>query len=664
MASNKPSVAGKDFTFIPAGEVGTSRAAIVRERGEYTGVRYQGQFYTHTAFNELLAAQSRALSRRSTVENSTAKRNDELKALALTPYEKLDTEQKYAAAGETVPIAFCLRENNSGGLWISPSLLDSASVDFTQYFLYLISHGSVDLTGLSARNYYFGKYNYGDTTFVSAPVFAGYPYTDDSTVCPLVGVGVTCDHSTMSFLTDPLSSGIGALTKIQTVDKYVTGFSLRIKPVFEGGGPPTGLIFKRYLLKIYATNNSTGSTSLLGNITTNANGVSINFAYSLGTASNYTITVENNSIADASGIVPDSILLELTQTSAYPGGLDRTSSYVNLQMLVFSGNLFNLFENSTAPGPIKQLHIFLEEGIEVMRWRINAVGGVVTGTTGPSNKFADLVLYWFENSGKFTGLDQINYFNFSESTVCTLFHSQYNINYNAYLTSTANFLSYAQTTAPFLLCSLIGVSGIFSLKPLLPVSVDGTINPSPLTPEEAYTDSDLNEDSIIGSIITGSYVKTYKDREDRLPITVVVTWRDQSPYNVENLRTTSVRYSDYAIDSPEETYDLAEFCTNAQHAELFAKYVLATRRYSLHTVKFQTARNAVNLDPLDLISVSMTRTNSEGDSRVETEHYLVDSLEYDPTGVVTITASQFPLDGSSISIINSSILTGSFVVTT
>ena len=603
-------------------------------------------------------------SRQATTENSNTKRSDEIKALALIPFEKLDVDQKYAAAGETVPLAFCLRENNAGGVWISPPLLDSASIDFNHYFLYLISHGSVGFTGLVGRDMYFGKYNYGSTTFATTISITGYPYSSDPTVCPLVGVGVTCDHSTMSYLADPLDIELGSTVNIETVDKYVTAIALRIKPVLDGSGPPSGNSFKTYQLKIYATDNSTGTTTLLGNITTNSNGTSINFAASGLTASNYTITAENFAIVSASGLDPDKILLELTQTSTYPSGLDRTSSYVNLQMLGISGNLYNPFEESSENSTLKQLHVFLREGVEVTRYRVSAVGGSLTSTTGPSNKFADLLYYWFENSGKFTISDTLLYFNYADSADCTLFHQQYNINYDAYLTSTTNFLSYAQATAAFMLASFTAVAGFFVLKPLLPIGVDGTINPSPLTPEESYTDGDLNPDSLLNSIIAGTYSKRYKDREELLPITVVVTWRDQSEYNIEGLRTTSVRYSDTAVGAPEEVYDLSEFCTNAQHATLFAKYVLAIRRYSQHSVSFQTARNAANLEPLDLISVSITRTNSAGDSRVETEHYQVDTLEYDPTGLVTINAAQFPLNASSVSIVNDSILNGSFVVTT
>ena len=99
---------------------------------------------------------------------------------------------------------------------------------------------------------------------------------------------------------------------------------------------------------------------------------------------------------------------------------------------------------------------------------------------------------------------------------------------------------------------------------------------------------------------------------------------------------------------------------------MYAKYVLATRRYSRHMVSFQTGRNVgtSDLSPFDLISISLSRVDSEGSNQTETEYYLVNSIEFDQTGLATIEASQFPLDGSGASIISNSILSGSFEVVT
>jgi len=110
---------------------------------------------------------------------------------------------------------------------------------------------------------------------------------------------------------------------------------------------------------------------------------------------------------------------------------------------------------------------------------------------------------------------------------------------------------------------------------------------------------------------------------------------------------------------------MTEFCTTNDHAILFAKYALAVRRYSTHKITFKTAENTFYPDgllPTELIAVQLTRANSEGDLRTETNHYLVDSIEYDETGISTISATHFPLNGSGASIISNSIVSGSFEV--
>ena len=649
------------------GDYGSGIKTTVYSGGEAIGIKYEGQFQSF-ANGPILSSswdKTDTTSKRTpTKENTDSKRNDEIKALRLIPFEKLDTEQTYAEGGGTAPIAFGLRENGAGGVWVNPLLLDTASINFEQYFVYLISYGQIDMASTRARDVYFGKYNYRDTTFGTTIALTGYFYTSNPAVCPLVSAGVNCNHSTMRYLVDPLDIEIGKTISVEAIGQYVTEIQVRAKPILDDSStPPIGSSFNTYTLKVYATDNGSGTKTSLGTFNTTSDGSIATFTASL-TADNYTITVENFAALSTSGVDPDNIFLEFKQTSTSPTSLDRTSSYANLQMVGYSGNLYDpLVEYSPATG-LKQLHIYLRKGVNVVRWRLTSVGGTLSSTTGPSNKFADLVFFWFAESGKFPATSQLVYFNYSQAAECTLFHEQYNITYNAYLTSTTNFLSYVQATAPLLLCSFVAVSGFFTLKPLLPINVNGQIDLTALTPEESYTDNDLAADSVLTSIIAGSYTKTYKNNEALLPVTVIVTWRDQAEYNIESSRTTTVRYSDTAADTPEEIYDLAEFCTNADHAEIFAKYVLAVRRYSLHTISFQTARNASFLEPLDLISVSMTRTNSAGDSRVETDHYLVDSLEYDQTGIVTINATHFPLNGSSISIISDSVLNGSFVVTT
>lgn len=599
-----------------------------------------------------------------TQENTDAKRNDELKALSLVPFEALDKSQQYANAGDTMPIVFCLRENNAGGVWISPPLLDSSSDNFAQTFVYLISHGQ---TGISTdtNDYFFGKQCLADTGVASGITF-NVAYTSNPAVCPINGYAVSCDHTNFNFLADPVSTTIGNFTQIRTVNKYATGVTIRVKPLYPAGSSsPTAM--ERYTLTVYRTDNSTGSTTTVGTISTSATGGITSLSDTMS-ANNYTYTIETAAILTASAIKPSTILVEFRQANTFPTSYDRTSSYTNIQLLGAEANLYDLTKQFSPPGDLKQLHIFMRNGLYVTKYRFGAndITGAITGTTGASNCFADLLWYWFRESGKYQN-QNFAYISARDIATCALFNANYNITYNVYLTSSTSFLSYAQTVAPMMLCGMGNYFSIVTIRPLLPITNAGLIESGPLTAKEAFDDSELNPDSIINSVIAGTYSKQYISGEEALPVNIVVTWRGQDNYNLETTQTTVVRYSDYPADAPEESYDMSEFCTNVDHATIFAKYILASRRYSKHTISFQTARNieaASNLRPLDVITVSLTRTNSAGDSRVETEYYLVDSIEAEQTGVITISATHFPVNESGASIISNSILSGSFEVTT
>lgn len=617
------------------------------------------------AFNRAAKVSASADTKRTaTKENTDSKRSDELKALSLIPFERLDKSQEYANAGETMPIVFCRRINDAGGVWISPPLLDSSSDNFQQTFVYLISHGQTTIP-TNTQNYFVGKRCLSDTGVASGIVF-NIAHTDNSAVCPLAGYAITCDHTNFNFLADPVSPTVGDYTQIRTVNEYATGAVIRVKPIYSSASPPA---MTTYTLTVFRTDNSTGSTTTVGTITTSSTG-NIGSISDTTTAGNYTYTIETTAIVTAGLVDPETILVEFRQSNTFPTSYDRTSSYTNIQLLGVQGNLYDLAKTYSAPSDLKQLHIFMENGLYVTKWRFqnNSISnpGNIVGTVGSSDKFADLAYYWFEQSGKFPNTN-FSYLSTTSVALCALFHEHYNITYNAYLTSTTSFISYAQTVAPMLLCSLYTSIGSYSMRPVLPLKDDGTIEDGVLTPKELFTDSDLNEDSIQNSIIAGTYSKEYKSGQELLPVSIVVTWRGQGNYNLETSQTTTVRYSDYPADAPEEVFDMTEFCTNADHATIFAKYVLATRRYSRHSVSFQTARNVEStsvLRPLDIISISLVRANSAGDSRTETEFYLVDSLDYDSNGLVTIAATQFPVNEAGASIVSNSILSGSFEVTT
>lgn len=602
-----------------------------------------------------------------TQANTEQKRIDEDASLKLVPFDALDRNQSYANAGDTMPVVFCRRVNNQGGIWISPPLLEVVSNDFVPTFVYLVTHGQTLLTNID----FLGNRAMADI-IPGGSIIKVQGYTNDPTVCPL-SFGASCDHSIFKFLADPLSASVGSIVRIRTINRYTTGITIKAKPLYpDGVTPPTAL--EQYTLTVQRIDNATATVTTIGTFVTSSDS-SITSITDTPTAGNYTYSIINSAVNTAATDKPETILLEFIQSNTFPTSYDRTSSYTDITLKIIKGNLYDVEKAYSPPSGLKQLHIFMEDGVYVQKWRWSNPGNP-EGSTPPfsytsiiasSDIFADLIHYWFVNSGKYLN-QNVQHFFISDIAETAIFHENYDLKFNGIVSASSSFISWAQTIAPFFLCSF-SYTYMYRLLPLLPLDANRQIHLGDLRPvvKEAFNDIDLDPDSLANGIIAGSYRKTYLDTQQRVPFQVVVTWRGQDSFSLETSQTTTVRYSDYASTAPEEPFDMSSFCTNANHATLFAKYVLASRRYSQHTVSFQTGRNVETtseLQPLDLISVSLSRVNSEGDSRVETEYYLVDSLEYDQTGIVTITATQFPLTAAGIGVINDSILNGSFVVTT
>jgi hypothetical protein len=610
---------------------------------------------------------SRAPAKQAATEEGVRQKQVELrKSLKLIPFEKLDTAQEFANSGDAVPIVFCRRENNKGGAWISPPLVDSASTNFAQTFVYLISQGHA--IGFSTvDDFYIGKNNVADLSrqgLLNTTLTAATVYTDDPTVCPIAFSDVSCNHNVFKILLDPLSPEVGSYVQFRSVDDYSTEARIKVLSVYpDGVAAPT--LMETYTIRVRRTNNFTGNTTTVGTITTNNVDTPTALFTDTYSTGSYTHTFDIQSVAAAQTTKPAYILVEFRQENDFPTSVDRKASYADLTFMVVEGNLYDVTKEYSPPTELKQLNIFMDDGIYVDKWRLNPTNTAYTYTYNSSNKFGDLVLYFFEKSGKYPNAANVQQVSFFDVAIAARFHDVYDIFFNGVISNGSNFMSYAQSVAPMFLCAFFSDAGFFRLKPLLPLTIAGAIDTGTLTPKETFSDTETVADAIDNTIITGSYQKAYFSTEERQPIQLVVSFRGIRKSGVERMKTANVRYSDYASSVPEEQYDMTEFCTTNSHATIFAKYVLAARRYSTHKITFQTARNTLdgsNLSPTDLIAIQLTRTNSEGDSRVETNHYLVDSIEYDQTGISTISATHFPLNEAGASIISNSVISGSFEV--
>jgi len=162
--------------------------------------------------------------------------------------------------------------------------------------------------------------------------------------------------------------------------------------------------------------------------------------------------------------------------------------------------------------------------------------------------------------------------------------------------------------------------------------------------------------------LPGSFSKAYRSADERRDIVASMVWREVDPLSIGVQRTTTVRYPTTASDAPVEQFDMTDCCTSAAHATLFGKYILASRKYSTHSIAFNVPLLTTSLIPTQIIKVQRQRITSTGDNRTEVEWYQVTDIKHSTEGISTISATHFPVDGSSVAEISDDVVNGTFTV--
>ena len=624
--------------------VKVSRGALV---GRYTPPKKQGT------------------DRRAELPNNQGKRADDLAALSYFQYDVLDRSQAYATPGDTLPVVFCERMDDQGGVWVSPPLLETVSVDFEHTFVYVISEGNVEQQ-IKSQDLFIGKDNFASIAGDLGNLFdAQLYYAGHQGACPFGGGAsgdIDCSGTVYKGALDMMPAGsIDGNATYRVVGEYASSITFKAKPLpvnedrfqQEFNFPLYTIDVLRLPIQGFGADGN--PPSLVGQIELQSDGTIGQITdSSVGDTYAYYFNLFNVDASLASTRA-EGILLEVSQQNTFTDPPNRAAMYRNMTLLAVKGNLYNPKLPYSDPKDLKQLHFYCTGGKSVWKYRPGRGREL-----GPSNRFSDLVAMFIEESAGFVG-ESI------DTTSCqqmAQFHYRYKMFFNGVISSTTNFLNYVQEVSPFFLCALHLNGGVYQFVPVVPLNSDNSIRTNGLAPVERFDDSETEIDRIGDAIIAESYERTYIDSISRRPFTAAVSYRDINDHGMEVFKTVTVRYADYASTAPEEAYDLSEFATNKEHAVIFAKYILATRRYSDHMVSFSTPRNfalSTNLKTYDLIEVSVNRVNSEGDSQTETDHYLVTDIEVGGNGISTLRGEHFPLVGSS-SVISSSIVSGNFII--
>lgn len=623
------------------------------------------------------------------------------------PNSDLDVAQKIATTGETVPIVFGKRASNIGGVWIQPSLVKAGTSSFVQKLLYVISQGEIvsspskskSFTGLRKLSFL------TDTTITLTHIYStAASLASSPNSCPISSTGLFCGNDIYTYLSDVLPASSGdALQNRPDLGKEFSG--TRILTI--GTGDTTNTTF-RMSLQVFDAETGANITNAYGTyigstppliFDFNATG---NAGRAVGTVTDFldtnnTLFAPINATTVAAGIYTQSDLNALnaisggrtkfifkytfvsvnTQTNASSPASTGTltgvqaeniigtsatiqntsnnnSSFADITFLATSGNLYATPAAGTFPSTTKQLYVFYEQGVKVDLFSAGLSGS--SYTQGASNQFIDLAMYLFKIYKKIDGNNTasiVSPVKTSNLQSLSTFCSNNNMFYNGIISKAVNIVDYISKTSPYYFLSFLSVGGQYQFAPVLPINGSNQIDTTALTPVMTFTEA---------NILQGSFDKQYFGIEEKRGFIANCIYTECIPTEVARRKTVSVRFTTDSLDSPTEQFDMSDFCTDVNHAILYAKYELAKRKHSTHSISFDTPLITTTLIPTDVIKLQTQRINSVGDSRTEINYYQVTHIVYSVNGVTSIEATHFPLNGSNKSEISLELSSNNFTV--
>jgi hypothetical protein len=605
------------------------------------------------------------------------------------PSSDIDKAQRIGTPGETIPIVFCRRAGTGiGGTWVQPSLVKSASKNFKGRFMYPISQGEIVGTPAKHRTYV-GTRSLRFLTNQDIQLIHDYATAASlvaaPTVCPIGGAALFCGIETFSYLDQFFKAEVGA----EGTSSDRVGLYQGVRRITRGTGDITNTVFSG---TITLFNSDTGedvsaaffaflgiSPATLFFFAGNAAGTIRDFIAESGYSA-----PTSNAFNTALGLTPGSRLVSrLTVTevntqynpllpastgelfgtqdeviySPYPDPESTptadNSAYADITFLRVTGDIYDPPSEGSFPTTTKQLFIFYGNGVRVDKYSLGLVDGVYLKQS--SNQLVDLVMYLFtiykQADGAATS-DIASPIFIDNLTSIAAFCDEYGLFFNGVLEETVNIIDIASALAPYFLLSFLSFGGQYRFEPLLPLTGD-TIKLTALTPAATFTEDE---------ILPGSFNKSFYAVSDRQDFIATMLWREANPSEIGIQRTKQVSFTTTALDAPIEQFDMTDFCVTAEHAVMYAKYELAKRKFSTHSISFQTALITTGLKPTDIIKIQRQRISSQGDNRAEIEWYQVTGISYGTDGGSTIEAEHFPVSSSDIAEISNSIVNGSFRV--
>ena len=202
-------------------------------------------------------------------------------------------------------------------------------------------------------------------------------------------------------------------------------------------------------------------------------------------------------------------------------------------------------------------------------------------------------------TGKYITYDMVDLGSFAGAAGFCLANRYF---FDGAMAETVNLRTWAADTASMMLLQFGERQGKFFLQPAFPTAANVPV--------------DIADQFSAGNILENTFNLQYLDPEDRLPIEVSVTYREENENDSEEGAkfpvTRELRVEERNQNAVElESIDMSGFCTSREHAIDVAKYMILARRLTDHMIKFKTTHEAAltSLNPGDYIRVAMESTS-------------------------------------------------------
>jgi len=238
---------------------------------------------------------------------------------------------------------------------------------------------------------------------------------------------------------------------------------------------------------------------------------------------------------------------------------------------------------------LDQLRCYMSNGIQVER--------LIDNDVASSNLLTDLLWYLATNTD--TGAGSIVNSGLVDRTTLIetgRFLRANNLFYDDAIAESINIRGWLSEIAPSVLCFMTLKNGKLAIEPALPYDSNYKIAPNEaLQIKGMFTDGNIIEDSLKLEWI---------DLEDRKLFQAAVLYKWAGTNKLPEQQSVLVRYNDAdSADLPIENFELSHI-TGDTHALLAARYFLAVRKHVTHSVTFQTLPWGLSLAPGDYIRVA------------------------------------------------------------